>query len=497
MFLYETIKSDVMSKSTKKKSKNIRKFKKKDIPNLRYGVMHSQFGYSDGVSIVMKQIEGVMTTNMKIPKKNIFYLVGRLKNERRKVSVDSSLWVKDETNQMMLKDFETGYGGDESERIESAISNAKDTIKEFITKNRINVIIAHNTSHAVNFILAIALYRYYKEQHEKNKKTPKYVLWWHDSHIERKEFRNPANDVEKYLLQGVPGRFVEYIIFINSMQFKNAEKYFLELDKLNKGYFDLMCKSHTVVYNTTETFINSYDDLETDKMSDRIETFLKDFKIKRLLKNKGLTLSQVSFCLQHTRIVDRKRIDFALKYCFELFKQKRKTGKHTKAFYFLVSGHGADNSKEKLISLHKQLCKEYDTHNFFLVFAEDFNGKTDIKFEEYPIIFAKLRGFTTYFSEIEGFGNNLLEVLASGLIPVVYTYPVFVKDISKQKFKVIALNKFEIDQRSIDATLDILRNDRKRKLWVNKNLSILKKKFSHKIIAFKLQRAIIRKRLHK
>jgi len=131
------------------------------------------------------------------------------------------------------------------------------------------------------------------------------------------------------------------------------------------------------------------------------------------------------------------------------------------------------------------------------VFAEDFDGKTDIKFEEYPIIFAKLRGFATYFSEIEGFGNNLLEVLASGLIPVVYTYPVFVNDIAKQKFKVIALDKFEIEQEAINKTINILRKDRKRKIWVNRNLKILRRKFPHKIIAFKLKRAIIRRRLHK
>jgi hypothetical protein len=174
-----------------------------------------------------------------------------------------------------------------------------------------------------------------------------------------------------------------------------------------------------------------------------------------------------------------------------------KTGKHTKALYFLVSGHRADRSKFKLIKLHKQLCKEYKIKNFFLVFAEDFDGKTDIKFEEYPVIFAKLGGFSTYFSEIEGFGNNLLEVMASGLVPIVHTYPVFVKDIAIQGFKMIALSKFEVDKKSIQETLEVLRNDRKRKLWINKNLHVLREKFGHKMIALKLKRAIIRKRLHK
>jgi hypothetical protein len=115
----------------------------------------------------------------------------------------------------------------------------------------------------------------------------------------------------------------------------------------------------------------------------------------------------------------------------------------------------------------------------------------------YPRIFAKLSGFSTYFSEIEGFGNNLLEVLASGLIPVVYTYPVFKKDIAKFKFKCIALDEFKIDKKSIDQTIDIIKNNRKRKIWVNRNLEILRKNFKHQIIARKLKRAIIRERIHK
>ena len=196
-------------------------------------------------------------------------------------------------------------------------------------------------------------------------------------------------------------------------------------------------------------------------------------------------------------MVKRKRIDFALKYAFELLKQKRATGTHTKALYFLVSGHDADKSKREIQKVYRQLCKEYRTKRVFLVFAEDYDDKTDIKFEEYPIIFAKLRGFATYFSEIEGFGNNLLEVFASGLIPVVYTYPVFVKDIDKYKFKCGALDKFEISKESIDEMLGVIRNDRKRKIWVNKNLKILRRSFPHKVIGLKLKRAIIRRRLHK
>ena len=40
-------------------------------------MIHSQLGFADGVSIVMKQVEDVMVNLMKIPKSNIFYLVGK------------------------------------------------------------------------------------------------------------------------------------------------------------------------------------------------------------------------------------------------------------------------------------------------------------------------------------------------------------------------------------------------------------------------------------
>ncbi|MGM5483508.1 MAG: hypothetical protein ACQER9_01170 [Nanobdellota archaeon] len=474
------------------------KFEKKNIPNLRYGMIHSQFGYPDGVSIVMKQVEHVMVNDLEIPKKNIFYLVGKSKVKNPYVIRRDILWDGNSTNKVMLKRFSEGYGGQYNEKIEKSIEAAKDHIKNFVEKKKIDILIVHNASLPVNFISSIALSRYYRDSIKENKKTPKYILWWHDAHTERQEYKNPSSDVYEYLIEGVPGKYVEYILFINSTQFSSAEEYFLDLDKRQPGYYKAIDFNHDIVYNTTDTFIDSYEDLNSDNLERRISHFLDDFKIPQHLENKGLSLKDAFFVLQHTRVVPRKRIDFALRYCFELYKKLCKGKNSYKAMYFFVSGHTGYKSKRtrrKLLLLHKRLLKEYGYKNLYLVFAED--CKTDIKFEEYPRIFAKLGGISTYFSEIEGFGNNLLEVLASGLIPVVYTYPVFKKDIAKFKFKTICLNKFEIDEDSINKTYDVIKNKRKRKIWVNRNLKILKKNFKHQIIARKLKRAIIRRRLHK
>jgi len=480
-----------------KKGKAVDNFKKKDIPKLKYGVIHSQFGFSDGVSIVMKQVEEVLVKNLKIPEKNIFYLVGNSKEKSHHITENELLWDRNKVNRLMIDSFSKGYGGYKSEKIEKAISDAQKVITDFVNKNKIDVLFVHNSSHPINFISSLALSRYYKHSIKHKRKTPKYILWWHDSHLERKMFSNPSSDVEEYLLEGVPGCSAEYIIFINKLQFKTAKDYFLKLDKRKKGYYEKIAMNNNVVHNTSGIYLGSFKELESSKFNNKLKQFIQDFKIKELFNEKDLKLNEALFCLQHTRIVKRKRIDFALKYCYKLLDELKKDQKY-KALYFLVSGQsgGLDGNKKKLIKLNKKLAKKYKRPNFFLVFAEDYENKTHILFEEYPKIFAKLKGFSTYFSEVEGFGNNLLEVLASGLIPVIYKYPVFKSDVENYHFQVVALDKFEVDEKSIDETIEVLENQDKRKEMIDKNLSILKKRLPHKIMAFKLVQAITKKRLH-
>ena len=478
--------------------KNLRykKYKLKDIANLRYGIIHSQCGFSDGVSIVMDQIERTLIKWREIPKENFFYLVGKSKHKQNNISTYKRLWHKHPVNKYMIKYFETGYPENVKNKIEESIKKVQKKIKRFIKKNKIDVLIVHNSSHPVNFISSVALARHYKECVENKIKTPKYILWWHDSHLERKRFSNPAKEVEKYLIEGVPGPFVDYIIFINSTQFQTADKYFQKLDDIKPGYYDHILEHNTVVYNTTDVFIKSFKELEHKRKARREEEFVEQFKIKDLLKNNNLDLNDVQFVLQHTRIVQRKRIEFAIEYCFELYKKLKKE-KVKKSLILFVSGHSGDELdkyKQKLKRIYKKLIKKENANKFFLIFAEDFKDST-IMFEEFPIIFATLRGISTFFSEVEGFGNNLLEVMANGLVPIVYTYPVFISDIEDKGFKIIKLKEFEITKESVNETVDLIKSTRKMHSWVNENLVILKKRFAHKLLSRKIARAIIRKRL--
>jgi mannosylglucosylglycerate synthase len=470
-----------------------REFKKKEIPRLNYGIIHSQSGFSDGVSIVMGQIEEVLLNNLKIPKKNINYLVGNSSGNSSNVTEKKILWDQNKVNREMVVSYERGLGGAKSERVEKAIAEAKETIEQWIKKNKIDVLIVHNSSIPINFLYSIALSRYYRDSIRKRKKTPKYVLWWHDSHLERKFYLNPSRDIRNYLLEGVPGRFVEYIVFINKLQFSNAQKYFEKINQRYPGFYDHISLNSDVAYNTSERFIKSFGDL--DKDDGKPKQLIEDFNIKTLLKNSKLKLKDTLFCLQHTRMINRKRIDFALKYCYELLSCSQ--NKRYKAVYFLVSGQSnGDSSRRKLENYSKKLAKQYPDKKVFLVFAEDYCSKTNLLFEEYPKIFAQLGGFSTYFSDVEGFGNNLLEVLASGLIPVIYKYPVFKTDIEHYGFKLLALDEYKIDEENLVETLKIIRSKNIKKKMVETNLKILKKHFPHKVMAVKLIKAITKERLH-
>ena len=484
-----------MSKKERQIQKQ-RQFRRKDIPNLNYGIIHSQMSFSDGVSIVMNQIESVMINNLGIPKSNIHYLVGKAKNPASYIKQENILWHKNKVNQLLNLHFNKGFGGTLSEKIEHAIWEAKEEIKKFITNKKIDVIIAHNTSHPVNFITAIALSRYYRDEIDSGKKVPKYILWWHDSHLERDRYLNPSRDIRNYLLEGVPGKYVEYIIFINKLQFEQAQQYIKEIDSRNPGTYEKLLKNHVVIYNTATTVINTLEELEKEEFAERTKKFLEEFKINNLLEKNNLILDDVQFCLQHTRIIPRKRIDFALEYAYELFSELKKR-KLRKSMVFFVSGSSGDEGtsyKKELIKKNKELSEKYNTDKFFLIFAEDCKN-TEISFEEIPMKISRLGGISTYFSEIEGFGNNLLEVLAAGLIPAVYTYPVFIKDLARFKFKLVSLSKFEITSKSINDMIRVIKSDRIKKSWANKNIEILKKRFSHEIIAPKLKRAILRKRV--
>lgn len=461
----------------------------KSASKLRYGMVHSLFGDEEGVSIVMKQLGETLHKKMNVPLNRIYYLIGKSGVKSKQITESKILWNDHPLNLLALKNYEKHLGKNDRIKIEKAINIAKSIIGKFVKKNKIDILIAHNSSHPVNFIMCVALSRYFKERHEKGLPVPKYIMWWHDSHLERESFSKPSKDMLEYLIEGLPGPYVDYILFINSMQWEGAKNFFKEVNDKYPGFYKRISEKHNFVFNTTNTFIKSYKELEEDKFGKIVRKFFKDFGIYDLLNKRRFSVDDVLFCLQPTRIVPRKRIDFALKFCYSLLDKLKKKGIY-KAIYFLISGKDPVGMKKELINLNEKLKKKFKEENLFLVFAEDFKGKTKLDFLDYPKIFAQLKGIATYFSDVEGFGNNLLEVLASGLPPVIYEYPVYKKDISKSKLKLISFNKFKIEDKKINSVVKLLSNGVLRKNWVNKNLEILKRDYPHDLIVLKLKKAV-------
>jgi mannosylglucosylglycerate synthase len=460
---------------------------KKEVSGLRYGMLHCRFGDPEGVSIVMKQVEGVLKDYLGVSEENVFYLIGDSKVKSENITESKILWDYTPINRLMQENYERGYSEKELVKIEEEINLAKEEIRKWVEETKIDVLIAHNSAHPVNFVSSVALSRYYKESIEKGKKTPKYVLWWHDSHLEREFFLHPEKKVKEYLIEGVCGPYVEYILFINSIQFKTAKKYFRAIDEKFPGFYERIEKNHNFVYNTTDIFIKDFKEIFSERNNLLLQKFLNDFEINE-------DYSKTLFVLQHTRLVQRKKIDFALKYCYDLLGELRKKTSYDK-IYFFISGHSADNTREKLMELNEELKGEFG-EGVKLVFAEDTYSKTSLKFEDYPLIFSKLNGISTYFSNVEGFGNNLLEVMASGIVPIVYKYPVFKNDIEKYNFNLIAFDEYKLNKDNLEKTINLILDNDKKEKWINENLEILKNNFSHKTMADKLRRSINSERLH-
>ena len=161
--------------------------KRKNSSKLRYGMVHSLFGDSEGVSIVMKQLEGVLHKKMNVPLNRIYYLIGKSSVKSKQITEAKILWNNHPINRLVwMENYNKLLSNDHKLKIEKAIFIGKEIIEKFVKKNKIDILIAHNSSHPINFIMSMALSRYFKERKERGLFVPKYILWWHDSHLERK-----------------------------------------------------------------------------------------------------------------------------------------------------------------------------------------------------------------------------------------------------------------------------------------------------------------------
>ncbi|MFO7371302.1 MAG: hypothetical protein R6X09_13645 [Bacteroidales bacterium] len=466
-----------------------------DISHLNYGIIHSLIGKNDGVSIVIDQSVNAMVKGLGIQLGNIYFLAAHT-SPRFNAQTNEVFWHKSEMHKMITSKFNDQADETLDKLIHENALIARDIIAEFVQKNNIDIIIAHNTSHPYNFITAVGLGYYFESLRKQNIIWPKVLVWWHDSYFEREQFSNPNPVIRKYL-KYLPGTYVDGIVFINSTQPQLAKRIFDQygihrLDEYFSQRTVIIPNTHDISWNWKE------NDWEGNKLiyppqDNYNRSFFKNIGLVSMVESAGFTMDSTLVLLQHTRIVPRKKIEFAIDLAFELEKRFHENGSR-KCIALLISGHSGDEQakyKEFLAEYFRLKKEEYSGSAVFMIFGEDhilshrdiIVDKKYYNFFEIPSVVAAAGGIGTYFSQVEGFGNNLLEMLAAGLPVVINKYGVFKTDLEPLGFDLPYVEDNILDPGLIQTTFQIATDVTFRNKLVAHNLKVLSEKLGHQVIS--------------
>ena len=461
----------------------------------RVGIIHSLVGKNDGVSIVIDQTVDAMIEHLHLDLGNIFFMAAH-SSPRFNAETHDIFWHKNEIHKKIL----TQFSDDDQEELDKMIHNAaleaKEIIAEWVERNNITLLIAHNTSHTYNFITAVALGYFREEQEKKGLILPKVLVWWHDSYFEREIFSHPGPVIRKYL-KYLPSTHVDGIAFINKEQVNIGRKYF---EHFHAEHTDWFFKNRTVVIPNTCSIPWKWEsyDWETDGIvrppyHEYYDSFFSDVGLLSAVEKRGFSLSDMVPLLQHTRVVPRKKIETAIDFAF-LLEQKFKKEGIKKCVVLIVSGHSGDEQtpyQDFLRQYMEKMEKEHPESNVVLIFGEGcilshrdiIVDKKYYAFEEIPQLIAAYGGLGTYFSEVEGFGNNLLEMLAAGLPVVINRYDAYKEEIAPLGFDIPGIDHCEVTQELVDEAFVLLTQHRARNAMVKKNLQVLEEKLNHHVLA--------------
>jgi len=467
---------------------------------LRIGIIHSLIGKNDGVSIVIDQTVEAMVKHLDINLGNFFFLAAH-SSPRFNAQTNDVFWHKSEAHKHIILNFNNPDTQGLDELIHENALYAKKVIQEWVDENDIDLIIAHNTSHPYNFITAVGLGYYIEELRNDDIIWPKLLVWWHDSYFERDIFSNPNPVIKKYLKYLPGSTYVNGIAFINKQQIELGKKVFQQDNPaIMEKFFRLRT---TVVPNTTE-IPWEWEDLDPDSetiicppQDNYNNDFMKDIGLVQQVESRGYTMDDTVILLQHTRVVPRKKIELAIDLAFELEK-KFKKNRQNKCVAVIVSGHSGDEQNQYLNNLYvhySELCKSNPDSNVVLIFGENnilshrdiIVDKKFYNFAEIPSIIAAYGGIGTYFSNVEGFGNNLLEMMSFALPAVINKYEVYKDEIEHYGFDLPAIDGGGVTKELVDSAYRLLTDIPYRNKVVKHNLKVLKEKLDHKIIADKLE----------
>lgn len=475
-----------------------------DIRGLRIGILHSLIGKNDGVSIVIDQSIKTMTERMRIPLDNLFFLAGH-SAPRFQTRTHDIFWHRNEQNKFILQNFSEAPPKGFYSFISEHVMEAKRIIAKFVEENSIDLFIIHNGCHPSNFIYAAAAGMYFEEKRRQGYALPKYLLWWHDSHYERERFSRPNEVIQKFL-RYIPGPNVDGIVFINSTQAALAKQYFEDVQKMKNAELYFQRKTCTIPNTCSipwdfEEKVKKHRPL-VPPQDQYNRTFLRDIGLTDRVEALGCSLNDAVILLQHTRVVQRKRIDIAIDFIFKLAERyfsEFKDQCENKVFILLVSGHSGDEHDSHRAWLEKYFEERQAEHpdyarRVMLIFAEHlvFPGREVVvdrkyyAFEEVPGVVAALGGMGTYFSEVEGYGNNLLEMISYGLPVIINRYDIYTSDIEELGFDLVVTEKGDLTAEAVDRCYALLNDPDEREKTVLHNLRVLRDKLNHGVMADKL-----------
>jgi hypothetical protein len=475
-----------------------------NISHLNVGIIHSLIGKNDGVSIVIDQTVNAMVNDMGIELGNIFFLAAHT-SPRFNADTNDIFWHKNDIHKQIITHFcqEPPDGFDEL--IHEKAVQAMEIIDDWVKENSIDLIIAHNTSHPYNFITAVGLGYFIEKLRDKGIVWPKVMVWWHDSYFEREQFANPNKIIQKYL-KYLPGTEIDGIAFINGSQPELARKLFhsLKFAKTEKFF-----ENRAIVVPNTSSIDWNWEEQnwEADKLiaprrDNYNDTFFRDIGLECEINKRGFELADTVLLLQHTRVVPRKKIEVALDFAFQLEKKYHENNLR-KCITLLISGHSGDEQADykKFLNDYYQIkLKENPSSNVLMIFGEHrilshrdiIVDKKYYNFYEIPSAVAAHGGIGTYFSDVEGFGNNLLEMVSFGVPVVLNKYDIYKSDIEHLGFKFPSVENCELTDEVVDQGYELLTNFKKRNEVIKHNLEILNEKLAHKIIAEKIKPLIIK-----
>lgn len=421
--------------------------------------IHYRTGERDGVGLEIEK-RARLLRDLGV---EVFYLSGFEGLSRKETSVIKEMDMKATFNRFLREDcfYKPLVNEDMSValyyQVEAKIYNK---IQRVIKKISPDLVFVHNMfSHAYNLPATTALIKIL------DRYLFPTVVVNHDFWFEREQFQKPQKHFIREILESIP----PHRPFILKQQVINSFAY--EELKARRGI--------------KAEVIGDYFDFE--KPPSKEDRYNRDLKKYFEIEKNDLIL------LHATRVAPRKAIENALRFAAVLEKQLRqqapiqiaeKTFTTNSRVVILLPNFVEVDSLEyfnelKLLAEKLDLKVLWAQDKFALERYQEKGVKRYSLWDSY--VFADL---VTYTSTWEGYGNQFLEAIYFRKLPVVFEYPVFLKDIKNEGYSYISLgsktqkhNGFHFVaettlKTAAEETIRVLENRSRLKRMTNNNFAI-------------------------